>query len=154
MLPHTKNININYSVMFCACFAMGQSDVGDDPCDGIAADEAFSPSPSNGEQSVPTTDSISWLTGNCTNSSQLYFGTASTPTMAEFQGQQTSPWTPPESLLPETTYYWQIVTFNANGPDTDGPIWSFTTQVPFGACCALNMCIDAPEDACAAAMPR
>ncbi len=106
-------------------------------CTDVPADIAFNFSPANGATPLISTD-ISWSIGDCTTSSQLYFGTSSTPGLAEYQGEQTTPWIPPGELDVSTTYYWQVVTFNADGPDTEGPILSFTTQLT-GACLSRKL---------------
>jgi hypothetical protein len=137
--------------LFCTSVSLAQD------CEGVPATIASSPSPSDGQLSVAFTATISWTADDeCTTSSQLYFGTTPELGIDTFQGQQTSPWTPPNQLDPLTTYYWQIVTFNIEGPDTQGPVWSFDTGVPTGVCCfsidngVSYLCIQAPEDACGA----
>ncbi|MBT4585160.1 MAG: fibronectin type III domain-containing protein, partial [Phycisphaerae bacterium] len=119
-------------------------------CVDIPADIATNLSPADGATPLIST-SLYWTTGACTTSSQLYFGTSPTPSLAEYQGEQTSPWTPLKELEFSTTYYWQVVTFNEDGPDTEGPILSFTTQLT-GACCAFIVdeyyCFQAQQEAC------
>jgi hypothetical protein len=119
-------------------------------CVDIPADIATNLSPADGATPLISTE-LSWTTGACTTSSQLYFGTSPTLGLAEYQGEQESPWTPSEELEISTTYFWQVVSFNADGPDTAGPVLSFTTQLS-GACCAFivdaNYCFQAQQEAC------
>ncbi|HTQ50185.1 MAG TPA: protease pro-enzyme activation domain-containing protein [Candidatus Acidoferrales bacterium] len=55
----------------------------------------------------------------------VYFGTNPAPGPADYQGSTTNnSWTLP-LLLPQTTYYWQIIAHR--GGSTAGPVWQFTT---------------------------
>ena len=133
------------TVGLCSGTALGQE------CTNVAADVAFNFNPQDGAVTPLISTSVSWTEGDCTTSSQLYFGTSSTPGVAEYQGEQTSPWTPPEELAFETTYFWQVVTFNNDGPDTVGPVLSFTTRLT-GACCAFivddTYCFQSTQEPC------
>ena len=68
-------------------------------------------SPSQGSSGIITND--------------VYFGTNPTPGPAEFQGSTTNTsWTLP-LLMPQTTYYWQIVAHRTGS--ATGAVWQFTT---------------------------
>ena len=57
----------------------------------------------------------------------LYFGTNPTPGAAERKGSTTNHSWSLATLLPETTYYWQLKT-RRNNFTNDGPVWQFTTR--------------------------
>jgi hypothetical protein len=91
-----------------------------------APSKATSPSPSNSATDVSTTADLSWTAGSGSTSSDVYFGTDSTPDSGEFQGNQTATTYDPGTLSNSTTYYWRIDEVNSNGTTT-GDVWSFTT---------------------------
>ncbi|MDD4223697.1 MAG: choice-of-anchor D domain-containing protein, partial [Candidatus Cloacimonetes bacterium] len=71
-----------------------------------------------------TDASLSWQSGGgMPTSYDVYFGTSATPPFV--QNQTATSYTP--VLEANTTYYWQIVPVNANGPATNCPVWSFKT---------------------------
>ncbi|MHC4737394.1 MAG: LamG-like jellyroll fold domain-containing protein, partial [Planctomycetota bacterium] len=92
-----------------------------------APTKATSPSPANSAASVSTTADLSWTAGSGSTSSDVYFGTDSTPDSGEFQGNQTATTFDPGTMSNSTTYYWRIDEINANGTTT-GDVWSFTTE--------------------------
>ncbi|SCY99116.1 Putative metal-binding motif-containing protein, partial [Flavobacterium caeni] len=72
----------------------------------------------------------------------VYFGTSSTPPLvATVTGTS---YTPVAPLLPTTTYYWQIVPKNINGPATGCITNSFTTTADLNYCLPTisNGCVD------------
>ena len=56
----------------------------------------------------------------------IYFGTESNPPLVE-SDLSTSVYLP-GSLEPNTTYYWKVVAKDGKGGETEGPVWSFTTE--------------------------
>ncbi|HOY84695.1 MAG TPA: choice-of-anchor D domain-containing protein, partial [Candidatus Syntrophosphaera sp.] len=71
-----------------------------------------------------TDATLSWQSGGgMPTSYDVYFGTSATP--AFVQNQAGTTYTP--VLAPNTTYYWQIVPVNANGPASNCPVWNFKT---------------------------
>jgi hypothetical protein len=88
--------------------------------------QASSPSPANSATSVSTTADLSWTAGSGSTSSDVYFGTDSTPDSGELQGNQTATTFDPGALNNVTTYYWRIDEVNSAGTTT-GTLWSFTT---------------------------
>ncbi|MHC4395701.1 MAG: DNRLRE domain-containing protein [Planctomycetota bacterium] len=88
--------------------------------------QASSPSPANSATSVSTTADLNWTAGSGSTSSDVYFGTDSTPDSGELQGNQTATTFDPGTLNNVTTYYWRIDEVNSAGTTT-GTLWSFTT---------------------------
>ncbi|MHC4740104.1 MAG: right-handed parallel beta-helix repeat-containing protein, partial [Planctomycetota bacterium] len=89
--------------------------------------QATSPSPSDSATDVSVTADLSWTAGSGSTSSDVYFGTDSTPDSGEFQGNQTATTYDPGTMSNNTTYYWRIDEINAQGTTT-GNVWSFTTE--------------------------
>jgi len=84
------------------------------------------PSPANLSTEVSVEADLAWA--NCSNASsyQVYFGTASTPSI--LVGNPTvSSWTL-STLTSNTTYYWKVVAINACGTNNSSDIWHFKTQ--------------------------
>jgi len=92
-----------------------------------APDQASSPSPANSATGVSITADLSWTEGSGSTSSNVYFGTDSTPDAGEFKGNQTATTYDPGTMSNDTTYYWRTDEVNANGTTT-GAVWSFTTE--------------------------
>ncbi|HPF08138.1 MAG TPA: hypothetical protein PL020_00200 [Candidatus Cloacimonadota bacterium] len=68
---------------------------------------------------------LSWSAGDgMPTSYNLYLGTTTTP---EFLVNQVNTSYSLTDLLPGTTYYWQVIPQNANGPAANCPVWSFST---------------------------
>jgi hypothetical protein len=93
---------------------------------------ACTPSPADGADNVNQNRNLAWGCGDsqCSGlvaTDDVYFGTNPTPGPGEFLGNTASKgWNLP-ALMTNTTYYWQIVTKDANG-STPGPVWRFTTS--------------------------
>jgi hypothetical protein len=93
---------------------------------------ACTPNPTNGRTGVNENSNLAWGCGDsqCVGlvpTYDVYFGTTPTPGDAQFVGSTAAKtWTLPR-LDKLTTYYWQIVTRDANGT-TPGPVWSFTIR--------------------------
>lgn len=84
------------------------------------------PSPSNGAVGVSITPVLSWSAGSGATTRDVYFGTTVPPSMVS--SNQTSTSYTPGQLAAGQTYYWRTVEKNAQG-STQGPVWSFTTQI-------------------------
>ncbi|MHC4737300.1 MAG: DNRLRE domain-containing protein [Planctomycetota bacterium] len=93
-----------------------------------APGQASSPSPSNSATGVSINADLSWTPGSGSTSSDVYFGTDSTPDSGELQGNQTATTFEPGTMSNNTTYYWRIDEINVGGTTT-GAVWSFTTIV-------------------------
>ncbi|MHC4739955.1 MAG: LamG-like jellyroll fold domain-containing protein, partial [Planctomycetota bacterium] len=89
--------------------------------------QATNPSPANSATDVSVDADLSWTPGTGATSSDVYFGTDSTPDSGEFQGNQTAATFDPGTLSYDVTYYWRIDEVNAVGTTT-GSVWSFTTE--------------------------
>jgi hypothetical protein len=88
--------------------------------------QATNPSPADSATDVSIDADLSWTEGTDSTSSDVYFGTDSTPDSGEFQGNQTATTFDPGTMANDTTYYWRIDEVNAAGTTT-GNVWSFTT---------------------------
>jgi len=86
---------------------------------------AFGPDPADGAADVNTRVELSWSSGNCAVSHNIYFGTSSP---GEFQGNQTEATFDHEALDLETTYYWRVDEVQADSSVIEGDVWSFTTR--------------------------
>ncbi|MHC4396332.1 MAG: beta strand repeat-containing protein [Planctomycetota bacterium] len=105
----------------------GQEDSYGNPMIGLIDNpKATNPSPVNGATDVSITADLSWNAGTDSTSSNVYFGTDSTPDSGELQGNQTATTFDPGTLSNSTTYYWRIDELKP-GTTTTGSVWSFTT---------------------------
>jgi serine protease len=119
--------------------------------DGYAEDWAMTESPPNNPPDAPSNPSpIDHATGVSINANlgwtggdpdtgdtvtyDVYFGTNSTPPLAEtigpYAANQTSLSYEPGTSGYNTTYYWQIVARDSYNSTTEGPVWEFTTGLP------------------------
>jgi len=89
--------------------------------------QASNPSPADSATAISIDADLSWTAGSGSTSSDVYFGTDSTPDAGEFQGNQTATTYEPGTMSYSTTYYWRIDEINAQGTTT-GNVWSFTTE--------------------------
>lgn len=96
----------------------------------LAADEILglaggpgSPDPANGATNVDTGSTLSWTAGTGATSRDVYFGTDNPPPFAA--NTTATSYQPPDGLIPNTVYYWQI---NESSPQktVTGYVWSFT----------------------------
>jgi len=87
--------------------------------------EASNPYPSLASNGVTIFTKIRWTGDNQTVVYDVYFGTDGQPPLVQ-SNVSTTTYTPGK-LLANTTYYWQIVSYNALQESTVGPIWMFTT---------------------------
>ncbi|MCB2222409.1 MAG: fibronectin type III domain-containing protein [Bacteroidetes bacterium] len=89
---------------------------------------AFNPNPLDAGLFVGLDDDITWDFGANTNNYDVYFGTDNPPTtkVVDFAAAGANGSYDPGTMNETETYYWQIVSHNANGY-TQGPVWSFTT---------------------------
>ena len=72
---------------------------------------------------------LSWAAGfgNTPTGYKMYFGTTNPPTTMTDLGNVTT-WTPVPALAYDTTYFWKVVPYNAEGDAVDCPVWTFTTR--------------------------
>ena len=88
------------------------------------------PVPENGETNVSITTDLGWSGGDPdpddTVRYDVYFGTTSPPSLVS--SNQTTSTYDLGILAYETTYYWQIVSWDTYNASTQGQQWHFTTQ--------------------------
>ena len=91
--------------------------------------QALNPTPADGGLYVGLDDDLSWDFGADTDNYDVYFGTDNPPTTLWVDnGVAGATGTfDPGTMNDTETYFWQVVSRNANGY-TSGPVWSFTTQ--------------------------
>ncbi len=92
--------------------------------------QATNSSPQNQATAVSTNPTLSWTNGSNTDWVDLYFDTNNSPTEKVQTNVSVSNYQP-ATLNYSTTYYWKVVNKNSFG-DTEGPVWSFTTDVGTG----------------------
>jgi len=85
---------------------------------------AGNPNPADGVTQVAVEADLGWTAGSGAVSHDVYFGTAQPPASVQNQAATTYD---PGSLLPSTTYYWQIDERDSVGGVVTGAVWSFTT---------------------------
>jgi len=88
--------------------------------------------PLNSATAVPWTPTLTWSASIGATSYDVYLGTSSSPTLVGTTANTS--YTPP-SLLPNQTYYWQIVANDSVGGNQSA-VWSFTTG---NAPCSLSV---------------
>jgi len=84
-----------------------------------------SPSPADGTMKVPMGTPLTWARVAAATTYDVYLGTAPAPPRV---GSTTNPAWAPGALEYSTQYYWKIVARNDQAA-TEGPVWSFTTQL-------------------------
>ena len=87
-------------------------------------------SPFNNSILISRIPALRWMAsdiGNAATGFKLNFGTDQDDWDVVENNITVTSWSPSESLLPNTTYYWQIIPFNAEGNAENCPVWSFTT---------------------------
>ncbi|MDD4157476.1 MAG: choice-of-anchor D domain-containing protein, partial [Candidatus Cloacimonetes bacterium] len=85
-------------------------------------------SPVDGITDVSLTQTLNWQAsgGSAPTGYDLYFGETNPPAFIADLGLVTT-WTPTDFEY-STTYYWQVVPYNAEGDASNCPVWSFTTM--------------------------
>ena len=96
------------------------------------------PSASNNASGIAIDTTLSW-SGSDPNFSNtvtydVYFGTSNSPPLVKQDATDTI-YDPSGELSYNTTYYWKILSRDNHGAETEGPVWSFTTNqrphIPF-----------------------
>ncbi len=95
--------------------------------------QASAASPATSATNIARQPSLSWTAGTCTQSHDVYFGTANPPVFV--RNQATASYSP-GMLAANTTYYWRVDEKNAAGTAT-GAVWSFTTGIASGIAAPL-----------------
>ena len=86
------------------------------------------PNPYDGEINADIAPDLSWTGGDLDNTPvmyDVYFGTNNPP--LNVVSNQSETIYDPGKLNGNTTYYWQIVSWDELGASSSGPIWDFTT---------------------------
>ena len=84
-------------------------------------------SPADGAVNVMTSATLNWASGGgAPTGYKVHFGTTNPPPFI----QNTTETTYAPTLAINTTYYWKIIPFNAEGDAVNCPVWSFTTGGP------------------------
>lgn len=99
-----------------------------------------SPSPSDGSLDQPLDPTLGWTGGDPDAGDavtyDVYFGSVDPPPLVSSDRSETS--YHPGPLLLSTHYYWGIVARDAQGEETAGPFWSFTTRAALGSTIRIN----------------
>ncbi len=97
------------------------------------------------EEADPAT-SLAWPARAGAVSYNVYFGTSSSLTAADFRGTQISRrhFLPP--LAPHTRYFWRVDAVDAHGVVTAGPLWHFRTGAPRGDITLVNLMPAEPSE--------
>jgi parallel beta-helix repeat protein len=100
-------------------------------CLNLAPYPPSSPMPAHLETDVDVFSELSWIGGDPnshdTVTYDVYFGTTNPPPKVTSNQSITS--YDPGKMLVDTTYYWNIVSWDQHGETTSGPQWQFTTEV-------------------------
>lgn len=92
--------------------------------------EPMHPNPPNQAINVPFDGILSWTGGDPdqgdTVTYDIYLGTDTTP--SKVASHHSAPTYIPGALSYNTTYYWQIVSWDNHDVSTSGPLWTFTTE--------------------------
>ena len=104
------------------------------------------PNPTDGATGISIDTMISWTNGANTDDVDVYFSSNQTLVTSKdasvriYSGMAISTIDPSGvgSLDYNTTYYWRIVCKNSADAETDGPVWSFTTESQGGTPATLS----------------
>ncbi|VVB60410.1 PKD domain protein [uncultured archaeon] len=95
-----------------------------------APNQPTNPSPAQGATEIPITPTLRWIGSDPDNidivTYDIYFGTTSSP--LKRVSRQSDASFHPGTLQNQTTYYWQIITWDDFGSSTSSPLWSFSTK--------------------------
>jgi hypothetical protein len=100
------------------------------------------PYPEDNSTDIPLTATLQWTVENSDEQNltyDVYFGTDELPGIVA-EGTENS-YFRPEKLGPDILYYWKVVSFNAEGAETEGPVWSFKTTASEGRPCIASFLI-------------
>ena len=98
------------------------------------------PTPADGATDVSMTADLSWTNGADTDNVDVYFSTDESLVINKdasalvVNSQNVSTYDP-GTMMGASIYYWRVVGKNSNlDLETDGPVWSFATELPPGVC--------------------
>ena len=101
------------------------------PATNVAPNPANLVSPSNGATLVSLMATLNWSSGGgFPTGYRLNFGTNNPPNniVNNTDLAAATTYDPVGDMTPSTTYYWQVIPYNAIGSATNCPVWSFTTH--------------------------
>jgi len=124
--------NTEYCVMSDQIFpANGTTFTFNYPQTNVPPNPASLVSPTNGATLVTLASTLNWLSGGgFPTGYRINFGTNIPPNNIANNidlGAVTT-YDPAGDMTPATTYYWQVIPYNAIGSATNCPVWSFTTH--------------------------
>ncbi len=116
------------------------------PITGGAPGVPTNPNPTNGATGISIDTMISWVNGANTVDVDVYFSSNQTLVTNKDASVQIYSGTAITSTDPsgvfsldyDTTYYWRVVCKNSVRAETDGPVWSFTTESQGGTPATLS----------------
>ena len=94
-----------------------------------APSQVISPSPENGALNVQINPSLTWIGADPDGdlvTADVYFGATNPPT--KLIDNQSSSSFHPGTLLYQTIYYWNVISWDGFGGSASSPVWSFTTK--------------------------
>ena len=101
-----------------------------------------SPTPSDQTINQPLNITLQWIgsdrDGDAT-SYDVYFGITSAPPLVS--SNQTSNTYTANTMVPNKTYYWKIIAKDSLNAISEGPLWSFTTQMASSPSGSINLSI-------------
>ncbi|MDP8207574.1 MAG: LamG-like jellyroll fold domain-containing protein [Candidatus Electryonea clarkiae] len=91
-------------------------------------DEPSNPNPADGAENIPVDEVLSWQNSDPENDpidSDIYFGTDTNPPFVHTNagGNVFRP-----QMEPGMTYYWKIIAIDDHDNETEGHLWTFTTE--------------------------
>ncbi|MDD4308745.1 MAG: hypothetical protein PHO32_00025, partial [Candidatus Cloacimonetes bacterium] len=101
------------------------------PQTNVAPNPASLISPAMGATLVSPLTTVNWTSGGgFPTGYRINFGSNNPPTNIanNVDLQAATFYDPPGELAISTTYYWQVIPYNANGSAVNCPVWSFTTH--------------------------
>lgn len=124
---------IMHHIIVCAMLLLtALSTIGIPNVSADVPPEPSQPIPSPASSGVSVFVDLRWVCNGENITFDVYFGTQNPPPLVSVK--QTEQMFEPDRLLLNTTYYWQVVSFNEEQYFTESPIWSFVTagnQPPF-----------------------
>ena len=91
---------------------------------------ASAPIPADGDLHVSSTPLLQWFPCDPADSYDVYLGSTATLGAGDFQGNQLTTTFDPGLLDQETSYFWRIDS-HLGSQVTEGPTWSFTTDLNY-----------------------
>jgi len=136
LIDLTPYIGENVNVRFNAISDYGSYNIAVDDVTGPSIYEtqeipgvAIDPIPANATTEAAIVQTLEWSAGiGAPTGYKIFFGTTDEPEFIEDVAGN-SFWEIPNVLEYSTTYYWQVVPYNAIGDAENCPLWQFTTLI-------------------------